>query len=71
MNTLLLQNESPVDRIVRVVVGLGAVSLVFVGPQTPFGWLGLILVATGALGSCPIYRMFGVSTCRVPASKAT
>ena len=71
MNSLLVQNESPLDRLVRVVVGLGAVSLVFVGPHTPFGWLGLILVATGALGSCPLYRLFGVSTSRAAASKAT
>jgi hypothetical protein len=33
-----------------------------VGPQTPFGWLGLVLIATGAMGSCPVYTLLGMST---------
>ena len=49
------QNVHNIERIVRVVVGLGIVSLVFVGPQTPWGWLGLVPVATGLLGWCPPY----------------
>lgn len=56
------QNEASWDRIARVILGLGLISLVFVGPQTPFGWLGLILVGTGAVGFCPIYRVFKLST---------
>lgn len=51
------------ERIARVVLGLILVSLVFFGPQTPFGWLGLILAVTGAIGFCPLYRALGVSTC--------
>ena len=47
-----------------MIAGLGVISLAFVGPQTPFAWLGLILVATGALGSCPIYTLLGVKTCK-------
>lgn len=56
------QNEASWDRIARVVLGLGLISLVFVGPQTPLGWLGVILVGTGAVGFCPIYRVFKLST---------
>lgn len=62
-------NTASWDRIVRVIAGLLLVSLVFVGPQTPFGWLGLIFVVTGAVGFCPLYRIFGISTC--PVNKTT
>ena len=65
MNTLLPINEHPVERATRVLVGLVLISLVFVGPKTPWGWLGLIPLATGLIGSCPLYSVFGFSTCPV------
>jgi len=49
---------------VRVVIGAAIVSLVFVGPQSPWGWLGLVPIATGLLGWCPPYAMLGISTCK-------
>jgi Protein of unknown function (DUF2892) len=64
----MLRNESNLDRAARVVVGFLLLSLVFIGPQTPWGWLGLVLIGTAALGHCPIYRVLGVSTCRAPRS---
>ena len=63
MNTLLPINEHPMERAIRVLVGLVVLSLVFVGPKTPWGWLGLIPLATGLIGSCPLYTVFGFSTC--------
>ncbi|MBL8922121.1 MAG: DUF2892 domain-containing protein [Myxococcaceae bacterium] len=60
---ILPTNEGTIDRALRVIVGLGALSVVFVGPQTNWGWLGLIPLATGLIGSCPIYSVFGISTC--------
>ena len=69
MNTKLLpKNEHDIDRALRVLIGLGALTLVFVGPQTPFGLLGLIPLATGLIGSCPLYTVFGISTCSVKRS---
>ena len=59
---MMSRNENQMDRTVRIVAGLGLVSLVFVGPQTPWGWAGLILVATGLIGWCPIYATLGLST---------
>lgn len=56
-------NVGTIDRIVRVAVGLGLLAIVFVGPKTPFGWLGLIPLATAALGTCPLYSVLGISTC--------
>jgi Protein of unknown function (DUF2892) len=56
-------NEGALDRIIRVIAGLAIISLVFVGPQSPWGWLGLVPLATGLVGFCPAYAVFGVNTC--------
>jgi hypothetical protein len=56
-------NEAWWDRGLRVVVGLGALSLAFVGPHSLWGLLGLIPLMTGTFGVCPLYRLFGFSTC--------
>jgi hypothetical protein len=58
-------NEGGLDRILRIIVGLGLLSLVFVGPQTPWGYVGLVPLLTGLIGFCPLYAVFGVSTCKV------
>jgi hypothetical protein len=56
-------NEAVWDRSFRIVLGLGLLSLTVIGPQTWFGFLGLIPLATGVFGFCPIYKMLGMSTC--------
>lgn len=53
-----------IDRIVRAVVGLALISLVFVGPQTAWGWIGLVPLATALVGWCPPYALLGIDTCR-------
>ena len=63
MATLFPTNEHPAERFLRVVLGLGLLSLTFLGPKTPWGLLGLIPLATGFLGSCPLYTMLGFNTC--------
>lgn len=60
---LFPQNEHRIERIIRVVVGVAILSLFFIGPQTPWALFGLVPLVTGALGSCPLYTLFGVSTC--------
>lgn len=56
-------NVGMADRLIRVLIGLVLISLVFVGPQTPFGWIGVIPLVTAAVGWCPLYRIFGISSC--------
>lgn len=58
----LTQNIGPVDRALRVVVGLGLLALAFLGPKTPWGYLGLIPLATALVGTCPLYSALGIST---------
>lgn len=65
MEKILPRNEHGMERVLRVVVGLAILSLAFVGPRTPWAYLGLIPVVTGLLGSCPLYTILGVSTCRL------
>jgi hypothetical protein len=67
MANLLPANEHPVERVLRVILGLGILSLTFMGPKTPWGYLGIVPLATGLLGSCPLYTLFGWSTCPVKA----
>lgn len=68
MDKLLPRNEVTLDRGVRVALGLVLLALVFVGPQTPWGWLGLVPLLTGLVGTCPIYSLFGLSTCPTKSS---
>jgi len=62
MNAIFPRNEHGIDRVIRVVVGIGLLSLVWIGPHTPWGWVGLVPLFTGLVGSCPLYRLFGIST---------
>lgn len=57
------RNEGSIDRTVRIIVGVVLLALVFVGPQTAWGWIGLIPLATGLIGSCPLYTILGLNTC--------
>lgn len=64
------RNIGDVERVVRVVAGLGLLSLVFVGPQTMWGLVGIVPILTGLSGWCPPYSLLGISTCKVkPESK--
>ncbi len=56
-------NEGTADRVMRVVLGLALLSLVVVGPQTLLGLIGLVPLLTGLVGFCPLYAVFGFSTC--------
>ena len=61
----MTKNEGTLDRALRVVVGLALLSLVFVGPQSLWGLIGIVPLATGLVGTCPIYSVLGISTCSI------
>ncbi len=67
----MTKNIHNVERIIRVVVGLGLVSLAFVGPQNLWFLLGLVPVATGLIGWCPPYQLLGINTCKLGNTKNT
>lgn len=59
------KNVGSAERVIRIIAGLGLISLVFIGPQTPWGWIGLLPIATGLTGWCPPYSLFGINTCSI------
>ncbi len=68
------RNEAGLDRVLRGVAAVAAVAAGFaVGPASGVGialmGVAAVLAATAATGFCPLYRLFGVSTCRVPAGR--
>jgi hypothetical protein len=67
VSKLLPVNEHPIERVIRVALGLGLISIAFIGPKSPLGWIGVVPLATGLLGSCPLYTLFGFSTCPMKA----
>jgi hypothetical protein len=56
-------NEAAWDRVLRIALGLGLLSLTVVGPHTLWGLIGIVPLLTGFLGNCPLYGLFGASTC--------
>lgn len=60
-----MKNVGGIDKILRIIVGLGLIAIVFIGPQTPWGWLGIVPLVTGLFGFCPLYTLIGLNTCPV------
>lgn len=57
-------NMGSADRIIRALVGIVLLALVFVGPQTPWGWIGVVPLGTALIGVCPLYSILGIKTCK-------
>lgn len=55
-------NVGTIDRVLRIIVGLGLIAIVFVGPKTPWGWIGVVPLLTALFSFCPAYTLFGLST---------
>jgi hypothetical protein len=58
------RNEGTVDRALRIALGLGLLFVALTG-RGVWGFIGVVPLLTGALGSCPLYSLFGISTCPV------
>ena len=56
-------NEGGIDRVVRIVVGVVLLGLMAMGTIGWWGWLGVVPLATGLIGWCPVYRLLGMNTC--------
>ncbi|MBK9030394.1 MAG: DUF2892 domain-containing protein [Myxococcales bacterium] len=69
--SILPRNEHRIDRALRLIVGVVLLALVFVGPKTLWGLIGLVPLVTGLLGSCPAYTLLGISTCPIKSQTAT
>ena len=58
----MINNVGVPDRWLRVALGVALLGLVFYGPHTAWGWLGIVPLATGFVGFCPLYSLMGWST---------
>jgi hypothetical protein len=64
MTTSNRVNVGRADRMLRAVLGIIALALVYTGPRSPWGFVGILLLVTAAIGFCPLYSLFGLSTRR-------
>ncbi|HEX9161509.1 MAG TPA: DUF2892 domain-containing protein [Thermoanaerobaculia bacterium] len=68
MKGFFATNEGTIDRVLRVVVGIALLALVVVGPKTLWGLVGIVPLATGLIGTCPLYSILGIRTCPLTQS---
>ena len=61
----MTQNVGGIDRMLRIIAGLALIILAATGTIGPWGWLGVIVLATGLVGICMPYKLFGFSTCAI------
>jgi hypothetical protein len=64
-------NEGTIDRALRVILGLALIAGFFLNSGGTYSWLyllGIVPLATGLLGWCPLYTVFGISTCKMKKS---
>ncbi|MFT5344267.1 MAG: hypothetical protein ACI9BH_003493 [Paracoccaceae bacterium] len=63
---MFTKNKGNRDRILRVIVGLVLLIAYFMFPDVAYSWallIGIVPLATGLLGSCPLYSILGLNTC--------
>lgn len=60
----MTRNEGTVDRVARVALGVVLIVLALRGMYTPWTWIGVVPLLTGLVGTCPLYSVLGVNTCK-------
>jgi hypothetical protein len=61
-------NVGSIDRVVRIILGIALIGLFFAYPNASwryFSLIGIIPLLTAFMGTCPLYSIFGLSTCPV------
>lgn len=56
-------NVCATERCLRSIIGLILISQVFVGLETPFGWVGVLVLLSAFFGFCPVYRVLSNRKC--------
>ncbi|MBN8449933.1 MAG: DUF2892 domain-containing protein [Candidatus Accumulibacter sp.] len=62
-------NVGGIDKILRIVVGIALIAMAALGVVGTWGWIGVVPLLTGLLGTCPAYSLLGMNTC--PLKKST
>jgi len=66
----MVQNVGTVDRVIRIVVGLALIAGSLLGYIGVWGWIGVVVLATGVFRFCPAYLPFSMSTCPTKTADA-
>ena len=61
-------NVGGIDKILRIVVGMALIAMAALGVVGAWGWIGVVPLLTGLLGTCPAYSLLGVNTCPMQKS---
>lgn len=56
-------NVGGIDKVLRIVVGAGLIGATVAGALPVWGYIGVVPLATGLMGWCPAYTLFGMNTC--------
>ena len=59
----MTKNVGGIDRLARFALGMALIAMALTGFIGAWGWIGLVPLATGLMGSCPAYRLIGLDTC--------
>ena len=59
----MTKNVGGIDKIIRIVLGLALIAATLMGALPVWGWIGIVPLATGLMGWCPLYPLLGLSTC--------
>lgn len=57
------KNVGGIDRILRILIGVIFIALALTGTIGNWGYIGILPLLTGVLSTCPLYPLFGISTC--------
>ena len=66
---MMKTNIGSIERILRIVIGLALVAATAMGQLPVWGYIGIVPLATGLMGWCPPYAIFGISTCKTKAAE--
>ncbi len=59
---MLKKNVGTADRIIRILIGVSLIALAVSGKFSPWGYIGIVPLATGVMSSCMLYNLFGINT---------
>lgn len=61
---MFARNEGSMDRALRIFLGVFLIGMALSG-VTAWGWIGVVPLITGLFGTCPLYSILGINTCKV------
>jgi hypothetical protein len=60
----MVTNVGVIDRVLRIVIGLGLIVATLLHYLPWWGWIGVVPLVTGVFAWCPAYSLLGFNTCK-------